>query len=296
MLDLNRLRMLREVQRRGTLAAVAAAMSYSPATISQQLSQLEAQAGVKLLEPIGRGVRLTAEAEMLVARTEELLEILERAETDLAASRDSVTGTIRLAMLQSAAVTLLPSVLTQLEQEAQKLRIEVFHLEPEASLEAIQNRGVDIAVTQEYPADPLSRGPQIEHEALFKDPIQIGVSGRENVQSLEDLARDRWVLEPDGTPAHRWAIARCREAGFEPDVRFHSHDLIVHRRLIETGQAVGFLPRLTYGIESPEIRLISLGRSDAYRSILTSTRRGAGRHPRIIAVRSALARAANEFS
>ena len=72
MLDVHRLRLLRELDRRGTLAAVARALNYSPSAISQQLSQLEAEAGVKLLEQAGRGVRLTAQARILASAVERL--------------------------------------------------------------------------------------------------------------------------------------------------------------------------------------------------------------------------------
>ncbi|GAA5609588.1 hypothetical protein Spla01_00718 [Streptomyces platensis] len=58
MFDLHRLRLLRELKHRGTLAAVAAALSYSPSAVSQQPSQLETEVGVPLLEPVGRRVRL----------------------------------------------------------------------------------------------------------------------------------------------------------------------------------------------------------------------------------------------
>jgi DNA-binding transcriptional LysR family regulator len=86
MFDLHRLRLLRELKHRGTLAAVAAALSYAPSSVSQQLSQLEAEVGVRLLEPVGRRVRLTEQAEILVAHTEAVLERLERAEADIATS------------------------------------------------------------------------------------------------------------------------------------------------------------------------------------------------------------------
>ena len=83
MLDVHRLRLLRELDRRGTLAAVARALSYSPSAISQQLSQLETETGVALLEPAGRGVRLTPQARILVERIEVIPERLEEAEADL---------------------------------------------------------------------------------------------------------------------------------------------------------------------------------------------------------------------
>src|SRR6185312_16997436 len=92
MLDVRRLRLLREVKVRGTLAEVAAALNLSPSSVSQQLALLEKEAGVELLRKAGRRVQLTPQAEILVAHTESLLSRLEQAETDLAASLTTVTG------------------------------------------------------------------------------------------------------------------------------------------------------------------------------------------------------------
>ena len=86
MLDLRRLRLLRELARRGTITAVAEALSYSPSAVSQQLTALEKETGVRLLEPAGRRVRLTPQADLLVAHTQVLLEDMERAEAELAQS------------------------------------------------------------------------------------------------------------------------------------------------------------------------------------------------------------------
>ena len=89
MLDLNRLRLLLELPRRGTITAVAQALSYSPSTISQQLATLERETGVRLLEPVGRRVRLTPQAELLAQHAAGLLEQVERAEAALAGAHDA---------------------------------------------------------------------------------------------------------------------------------------------------------------------------------------------------------------
>src|SRR5215475_2403974 len=115
MLDLRRLRLLRELARRGTITAVAEALSYSPSAVSQQLAALEKETGVRLLEPAGRRVRLTAQANLLVAHTEVLLEAMERAEAALAQSLTETVGTLRVAAFQTAVLTLVPHALTQLE-------------------------------------------------------------------------------------------------------------------------------------------------------------------------------------
>src|SRR5690606_15967770 len=115
MFDLHRLRLLRELKHRGTISAVAAALSYSPSTISQQLSLLESEVGVKLLEPIGRRVRLTPQAEILVAHTDLVLRQLEAAEAEIAGSLAELTGTVRIAAFQSVLLTLLPPALADLK-------------------------------------------------------------------------------------------------------------------------------------------------------------------------------------
>jgi len=60
-MDARRLAMLRELAERGTVGAVADEMNVTPSAVSQQLKLLEREAGVPLIEPAGRGVRLTAE-------------------------------------------------------------------------------------------------------------------------------------------------------------------------------------------------------------------------------------------
>jgi DNA-binding transcriptional LysR family regulator len=134
LLDLRRLRLLRELARGGTITAVAQALSYSPSAVSQQLTTLEKETGVRLLEPAGRRVRLTTQADLLVTHTEILLEKMERAEAALAQSRNQTIGTLRVAAFQTAVLTLVPPALTQLEQQHPKLRIEVTELEPELAL------------------------------------------------------------------------------------------------------------------------------------------------------------------
>ena len=151
MLDVHRLRLLRELDRRGTLAAVARALSYSPSAISQQLSQLETETGVPLLEPAGRGVRLTPQARILVEHTEAILERLEEAEADLRASLAEVRGTLRVASFQSVLLALVPSVLTRLAERHPGLRVEIAHQEAGPAFAGLLAHDFDIVLGEEYP-------------------------------------------------------------------------------------------------------------------------------------------------
>src|SRR5918998_3277845 len=102
LLDLHRLRLLHELHARGTIAAVAEALQFTPSAVSQQLAVLERETGLALLERAGRGVRLTDAALVLVGHAGVLLERAALAEADLAAANGEVMGRARIAGFQSA--------------------------------------------------------------------------------------------------------------------------------------------------------------------------------------------------
>ncbi|MEU6609536.1 LysR substrate-binding domain-containing protein [Streptomyces shenzhenensis] len=297
MFDLHRLRLLRELKHRGTLAAVAAALSYAPSSVSQQLSQLEAEVGVPLLEPVGRRVRLTEQAEILVAHTEAILERLERAEADIATSLTELTGTLRIASFQTAALALIPTALGLLRDRHPFLRVHVTQLEPEKSLPALQARDFDLVLAEEYPGNPNPRSAELEQEDLLDDPLHLALpepsstDGGGPMTVLRSLAHHPWVMEPDGTPARYWAMTMCRNAGFEPDVRFETTDLVLHLRLVEQGHAAAFLPDLVRSGQPPTVPLRQLPRGQRKRRVFTVVRHGASRHPAVLACRDALHRA-----
>jgi DNA-binding transcriptional LysR family regulator len=286
-LDLHRLRLLRELKHRGTLAAVAAALSYSPSTISAQLSQLEREIGVPLLAPVGRRVRLTPEAELLVDHVEAILEQLERAEADLARVRTVLAGDLRIATFQTAARTLVLPALTRLNRDHPGLRVHLSQEEPQRALPALLAHDYDLVLAEEYPGDPNPQLPGVHTELLTQDALRLATPPGAAPPALESLVDRAWVMEPDGTAARRWALGVCRRSGFEPDIRYQSADLTLHISLIEEGHAVGFLPDLVWGTEAPTVTLTDLPPPNV-RHILIAARSGAHRHPFIDAARTAL--------
>jgi DNA-binding transcriptional LysR family regulator len=287
MLELRRLRLLRELARRGTIAAVAQALSYSPSAVSQQIAALEKEAGVRLLEPAGRRVRLTAQAELLVAHTQVLLEEMERAEAALARSLNETVGTLRVAAFQTAVLALVPHALSQLESQHPFLRVEVTELEPEAALPALAAGEFDLVLGEEYPGQPLPRPRETERLDLLTDELRLITPARWSEQSLPSLASRPFVMEPVGTTARQWATAACRQAGFEPDARYTTTDLQIHLRLVESGLAAALLPDLSGAGDRHDVAAHRLPGHPG-RQIFTTVRRGAARHPKIQAFTTAL--------
>ena len=117
MLELRRLRLLHEFALRGTIAEVAASLSYSPSTVSQQLALLEREAGVPLLEPDGRRIRLTAHGRLLVAHAARALELDEAAREALATAGSELEP-VRISAMQTAAEAIVPPALTLLASRA----------------------------------------------------------------------------------------------------------------------------------------------------------------------------------
>jgi len=287
LLDLSRLRLLLELHRRGTITAVAQALSYSPSTVSQQLATLEREAGVRLLEPAGRRVRLTPQAELLVEHAKGLLEQVERAESALACAQDEIAGTLHVAAFQTAVFTLVPPAITRLAQHHPRLRVEVDELEPEVALPGLLTGTFDLVIAEEYPGHPLPRSQETDQEVLLHDELRLVVPTSWDARRLNELADRPFVMEAAGSTARTWANAACREAGFEPDVRYSSSDLLVHLRMVEEGLAAALLPALAGAQDRLGVRVHPLDHSP-HRKILATLRSGAAKHPKTRAFIKAL--------
>lgn len=299
MYDVHRLRLLLELHRRGTLSAVAEALSYSPSTISQQLSQLESEVGVPLLEPVGRRVRLTPQADILVTHAELVLEQLEAAEAAVARSLEELTGTVRFATFQTGLLRLLSPVLTALASRHPRLRVEVFQVEPEIALPRMLAHDYDLVIVEEYPRQSLPQRAEIDYQELSPDPMRLCVPATAladgSAQGWDLVSRLPWAAESVGAASRQWIQELCREAGFEPDIRYTTDDLLVQQQLVADGHAVAILPELLVG---------SPGRSDVVdidvpggpytRRILTACRQVSAKHPAIEACRAALAEVASD--
>ncbi|MRH28072.1 LysR family transcriptional regulator [Microbacterium sp. SYP-A9085] len=289
MYDLRRLRMLHELSLRGTLAAVAEALAYSPSTISQQLALLEREAGVTLFEPDGRGVRMTAHGRLLAAHAGRALELDEQARGELERLQPGAAP-VRVAVMQTAAQAILAPALSIVAAAEPTLRVEVAEVPPEEGLFELSARRFDLVIAEQYPGSSREHRADLDRVVVGRDPIRLAVAPTDAAGGLTDLAGRAWVMEPRGTAARRWAVDQCRAAGFEPDVRFEVADLTAQVRLITTGHAVGLLPDLVWSGAAPTARLLDLPEA-SHRELFTAARRTTADRTGIRTVRAALKQA-----
>lgn len=284
MYDLHRLRLLREVSLRRTLVAVAEALGYSPSAVSHQLSVLEREVGVPLLEPAGRGVSLTPAALQLVAHAENILSELERAAASVAASRTEVSGALRIATFQSAAHAMLPPVVRHLAKQYPELAVTFSHISADVAILGLLARDFDVVLSERYPGEPPTPLSGVVTNKLLADPLVLAIPAHWPARSLPELAESPWAMEHAGSAPRRWTDAFCREAGFVPRIKFESADVYLHAELVADGLAAAILPGLSLRAREG-IRMVSL---NAARSIDMSIRAGSDASPLIAAASAAL--------
>ncbi|MEV0669341.1 LysR substrate-binding domain-containing protein [Mycolicibacterium sp. HK-90] len=293
--DLRRMQLLRELAHRGTVTSVAAALSYSSSAVSQQLAVLEREIGAQLLVPDGRRVQLTPQAEILVQHTSVILEQLEAAEAEIAASMQNVVGSVRLATIQTAALACVPEMLTTLAATHPGLRVRLTQAEPDVAIPGLLAREFDLVCDEGFADFPAPRSSDTHLEAIADDPMRVAFreppEGRNAFDTrLEDFAEHPWVMELPGSPTREWAVATCRHAGFDPRIEHQTSDNLVQAELVARGQAVAFLPDLLWFGRRPTFHLRWMARSHT-RTIVTTCRAGSQDHPAIAAVRGAFRQA-----
>ena len=209
MIEVRRLRLLVELSRRGTIAAVAQARHVSPSGVSHQLSLLEREVGAELLQRAGRGVRLTEAGRRLALRGSQILVALETARTEARSPEDQPSGTCRVAAFGSAVRALLPAVLG-CQDAYPGLRIELAESEPEVAVPGLLSGDFDIVVSEEYPGEALPATDEIHRRILLRDPLEIVV--RESLLDGRDLPHVGgelpWALEPVGADCVAWRDGR----------------------------------------------------------------------------------------
>src|SRR3954447_20520609 len=296
MLDLRRLRLLRELHQRGTIASVADALQFTPSAVSQQLGILEREAGVQLLERAGRGVRLTDAALVLVEHSEALLERAERAEADLAAASGTVAGRVRIGGFQSATLNLaLPSVKV-LARDAPRLRCELVEIEPEDALPQLALGDLDLVLADEWQHGPRRLPDGVDRHDLMRDTVRVVLPARHPAARrykgelpLSELADAHWAT---GHPQMGWedmTERTCRErGGFAPDIRHRANDANVSLALVAAGLAVALLPDLPLRGRHPGVAVRSIAGGAIERSIFAATRSADAARPSVKAVLAAV--------
>jgi DNA-binding transcriptional LysR family regulator len=284
-MDVERLRLLRELAERGTVSAAAQAMSLTSSAVSQQLKTLQREAGVVLLEPAGRRVRLTEAGRILVARTDEVLAALDRAQADMDAYRTTPRGTVRVAMFPSGAAMLLAGLIV----EAAAIGVEVLGRDidrPAADAPTLL-ADYDVVVVHRDERDVADWSPRLEATFLLREPLEVVLPQRHRLAkseriALHQLADEPWIGVEGGLMVDDVLRSLAAISGVQPRIVQRVNDFRVVEELVLAGVGVALLPR--YVLTARELVRKPLSGVHAARRIEAVTRAGAAGRPAIAAV------------
>lgn len=252
MLDIKRLRVLKEVVETGSVSAAAAALNFTPSAVSQQIATLERETGTVLLEHAGRGVRPTAAAILLCDHTARVLAAVDEAEDALAALRAGHTGRVRVGAFPTAGASLVPQALAAFERRLPNVWLDLVVVETDEALASLRDGSIDIAVVIEGPPDePWSDGLCRQH--LLSDPFRVVLPRDHPMAShravdLSTLAQDRWVgISTCPGYCQQVATEACRQAGFVPLFGLEADEYPTAQAFVAAGLGVMLAPLLALG-------------------------------------------------
>ncbi|MGW4397138.1 LysR family transcriptional regulator [Amycolatopsis nivea] len=248
-MDLGRLRTLREFADRGSVTAAARALHCTPSAISQQLRALQAEVGIALTEPAGRGLRLTDAGRALVARADDVLAALDRAEAELATYRSAPRGRVRIAIFQSAGLMLLPGLLRRIDQY-ENLEVDVRDVDMVPPQVPGLVADYDVVVAHRDEHAPEFETERLDVVPLLREPLDVALPAdhrlaRHRRVELADLADERWISVDHGFPVDDVLRSLTVRTGVRPQIVQRINDFRITERLVAAGHGIALMPRYT---------------------------------------------------
>jgi DNA-binding transcriptional LysR family regulator len=279
MLNVARLRVLKEVAYKGSISGAAESLSYSQSAVSQQIATLESEAGMTLLERHPRGVSLTAAGQTLVGHADGILARLEAAESALSLIAGLRSGRLRMASFPTAGATLMPLAIATFRASYPEVELTLAEGEPEEIVPRLAAGELDLALLFEFAGEtPLREG--MTRVELLEDPMYLALPRDHRLAErarlrLADLREEAWVQTSRSSPCARHVVRSCHAAGFEPNVSFESDDYQTVQGLVAAGVGVALIPELALSVERDDVTIRALSPSPPVRQVIAATPGGA---------------------
>ena len=295
-LSLQRLRMLRELHRRGTVTAAAAALHYTASAVSQQLAQLERDVGCSLFERLGRRVQLTDTGMVLAEHAEEILGAVERATLALEEAQATVSVRLMAGVWASVASGLLPTALTALAAEHPGIQVRTRELAPEDTAGAVRDGALDFSFVIEYSSFPMTWDNGLDRTVIAVERLHAAVPAGTvpaPTVALPDLAESPWILAGPRSHFGRAVRIACQRAGFEPTVDHEVGEQSTALAMVAAGLGITLVSDLGLALCPPgvDIRAIT---EPITRTISIAYRTGNARRTSLQLVVDAVRKAAAE--
>jgi DNA-binding transcriptional LysR family regulator len=300
MLDVKRMRVLREVANSGSFSGAADVLYLSQSAVSQQVATLEREVGMPLLERTSAGPKLTDAGRALVTHADAVICRLEEAERELAAIAGLEGGRLRLVSFPTASATLVTRAVSTFRDRFPGVELLLGEAEPEDSVPALKHGDFDLALTYDYEFNPDAPDRDIDRRMLLEEEMQVALPpghalAKRRAVKLEDLAEADWLTGVSRGSCRAHVIMLCQSAGFEPKISFESDDYQVLQGLVSAGVGVTLLPELALAGRHPELELRPISPTAPKRRVWATTLAEDSRGPAADAMLGVLADVADRF-
>jgi DNA-binding transcriptional LysR family regulator len=295
MLDVRRMQVLRAVVTSGSVTAAATNLGYTPSAISQQVAALERQAGLPLLERIGRGVRPTAAGRLLTEHAAIIAKHVSEAETALADLRAGRTGRLVIRYFATAGAALVPPALAKLRADHPGVQVDLKLSDPQDPLPEVEQGRADLALVVS-PRAQVRDGIRLVH--LLDDPYHAVLPkghplAAKRVLDLAELADEPWVNnELSAGPCLEKMLSACAAAGFSPNFVVESDDYATAQGFVAAGLGVTLIPRMGLGQRHSGVVVRRVRKPEPVRAIYAAVRESSFAQPAMSGLVNALRDAA----
>ncbi|WP_026924029.1 LysR family transcriptional regulator [Glycomyces arizonensis] len=283
----SKLQTLRVLRTHGTVTAAALALHLTPSTVSHQLKQLAHETGLRLLEPNGRRVRLTAAAELLLEHADVMYAQWERAKVDLAALDAGQLGSLRMCGLASTLSAFIAPAAKRLREANPGVRLHLAAVESDEAFRMLESGDADIAVINPIDTTPPPSDTRFEQHFLVEDvedllvPADHPFAERESV-ALAEAADEEWISTPNCVDQEQLFLSATAAAGFSPDIAHRADASFSASGLVCTGFGITLYSRLvSIPTGHAVVRVPIHGSPVPTRRLFTAVRRGSTEQPAI---------------
>jgi DNA-binding transcriptional LysR family regulator len=303
MLDPHRLRLLAEFADRGTIAATATALGYTPSAVSQQLAVLEREAGTGLLDRTARSAELTDAGRRLAGHARQILAMMEAAESDLSARAQEPEGRVVVTAFPSAAAAFAPALAHSLRVHP-GLTLLMRQSQPGEGPRPVSSGEADIALVDDWSgrlAQPGAGQPGLlQFHRLLRDPLVLVVPRNHPVASqqriqLRKLRDEAWMVAPAGEPSRQAVDRLLAGSGGIPQVSWEFEGLGTILSLVARGIGIAAVPRLALAAGAGRVTVRDLPGTVPARDVFAVVRASSVRRPAISVVLAALHAAARNL-
>ncbi|MFG1695938.1 LysR family transcriptional regulator [Nonomuraea sp. NPDC049309] len=252
-IDPRRLRVLREVARRGGVLRAAQALHLTSSAVSQQLAQLEREVGLPLIDRSQRSVSLTPAGRVLAGYAERVEEELTEAKRELTRFTERLAGPVRIAAFPTAISHLLVPAMRELARRHPKIAPAIRELYGPPALQELRLGSVDLIITEQDMGLPVLAQPSLTTRLLYVDEYRIVVppSWPDPPSTVEELLQRPWVSADPGQACGQALDRLAGLHGIEPQKPHVIGEWGPALALVAAGYGVAIVPELAL-LDVPE--------------------------------------------